>query len=304
MIIRVLSIFLYFCIEVSGAEIYRIGTFNIRALGKAKMRHPIVAPLLLRIISGFDVLAIQELRDKSQSTMPKIKKMLNYGPHDWSYMVGPRLGRTSYKEQYAFIFRSDKVRALQVATFPDKYDLFSREPTGVLFKRIGHSERFVLLNFHISPDDAGSEISYINSTVKWAREKFNIDTLILLGDFNADCAYYNELNLQKEAGQYGLRWLTGHQIDTNLAESHCTYDRIGVTGKALNWYQGREGVIRFDLADFASPPIVSTELQKSHHIWYKLMQRASTKFIHKGKIRHLNLQRISDHFPIWIELEL
>lgn len=290
--------------SISGVEVYRVGTFNIRALGKAKMRHPVVAPILLRIISGYDILAIQELRDKSQSTMPKVKKLLNSGPGQWSFATGPRLGRNSYKEQYVYVFRSDRFKLLKIKTFPDLKDVFAREPTAALFSIDHHNEKLVVLNYHIAPDDAAFEISHINSSVKWAMRAFKVNNLIVLGDFNADCSYYNEKFLQKDAGAFGLHWLTGNQVDTNLAESYCTYDRIGVTGKALKWYKGREGVIRFDLADFTTPPDLSVELQTTHHAWYELMQRASTKFIHKGVVRHLNLQRISDHYPLWIELEL
>ena len=54
---------------------------------------------IVKIISQFDIVAIQEIRDK-------------FGT-DYNYVIGPRLGRTSSsKEQYAYMYRADTVEPL------------------------------------------------------------------------------------------------------------------------------------------------------------------------------------------------
>lgn len=297
-----LSIILLLCVSFlhAGVTKVKIASFNIQSWGQAKMRHPVVVPILLRIVSKFDLIAVQELRDKSQSTVPRFIKLLNSGPSEYKYIVGPRLGRTRSKEQYVFIYKKKIFKALKTKTFPDKEDYFHREPTGVLFEFRNTQKRFVALNFHISPGKANEEISRIQAVLAWGKREFQSENILILGDFNSDCSYYDESKLKK----ISLFWYTGNNVDTTLGKNNCTYDRIASTGNIRKWHgvTGKRGVIRFDSKKFQKPPSISDNIRSNYPEWAEILSKASTIFIYKGKVRKLKHKRISDHFPIWIEL--
>ena len=83
----------------SGSTI-TIATFNIQVFGKSKLEKPQVMDLLARIVRRFDLVAIQEVRSLDQSIIPRFVEMINAEGRKYDYVLGPRLGRTSSKEQY------------------------------------------------------------------------------------------------------------------------------------------------------------------------------------------------------------
>ena len=58
-------------------EILRIGAFNIQAFGPTKSSKSDVMDIIARIIRTYDVVAIQELRDKSQTALPALIDLVN-----------------------------------------------------------------------------------------------------------------------------------------------------------------------------------------------------------------------------------
>ena len=58
--------------------------------------------VLADIIRTYDVIAIQEIRDASQTALPALVDLVNADGSQYDYVVSERLGRTSSKEQYAY----------------------------------------------------------------------------------------------------------------------------------------------------------------------------------------------------------
>ena len=79
---------------------------------------------------NFDLIAIQEVRSVAQDIMPHLIEMLNADGHQYDYAIGPRLGRTASKEQYAFVFDTQTIEIdrYQLYTVDDPDDLLHREP--------------------------------------------------------------------------------------------------------------------------------------------------------------------------------
>jgi len=78
-----------------------------------------------------------------------------------------------------------------------------------------------------------------------ARDHFkNERDFIILGDLNADCNYFYESAYENPAINH---WLIGNEMDTNLAKSSCTYDRIIITDGVEEDYAGNSSVFRFDI---------------------------------------------------------
>jgi len=83
----------------SSDETLRIGAFNIQVFGISKASKPEVMDVLADIIRTYDIIAIQEIRDKSQTALPTLVDLLNSDGSQYSYVVSERLGRTTSKEQ-------------------------------------------------------------------------------------------------------------------------------------------------------------------------------------------------------------
>jgi len=128
-------------------------------------------------------------------------------------------------------------------------DIFHREPFIAKFKAKGGSFDFVLITIHTDPDDATEEIKSLPKVVNAAMQIFPDEKdFIILGDLNVDCRYFNEEDRTNPLRSSEYIWLIINDMDTNIAESSCTYDRIIITNNTLEDYSGNFGVFRFDLS--------------------------------------------------------
>ena len=232
----------------TSSDFVKIASFNIQVFGITKADKAEVMEILAETISDFDIVAIQEIRDESGTAIEELEKAVDAIGDDYSYVIGPRLGRTSSKEQYAFMYRTSSISYMSSYTFDDSsYDLFHREPFIASFSVKGKDYDFVLLTFHTDPDEATEEINAIPETVEDARTHFPDEhDFIILGDLNADCSYFDETDPYCTLRVSEYNWLISNGADTNLASSSCTYDRIIITEDATEDYTGKSGVYRFD----------------------------------------------------------
>jgi len=142
----------------SQKDTISIASFNIQVFGKTKASKPGVMDTIVKIISQFDIVAIQEIRDKSGPAIVKLENMMDATGTDYNYVIGPRLGRTSSKEQYAYMYRADTIEPIDCITMEDSFDVFHREPYMCSFKVKNGTFDFVLITIHTDPDDATAEI--------------------------------------------------------------------------------------------------------------------------------------------------
>ena len=199
---------------------------------------------IVKIISQFDIVAIQEIRDKSGTAVVKLENMMDTTGTNYNYVIGPRLGRTSSKEQYAYMYGAGTIDITYIS-MEDSFDKFHREPYMCQFKAKTGNFDFVLIIIHTDPDDATDEIEALPLALTEARNHFkNESDFIILGDLNADCTYFDESAYKNTAINH---WLIGNEVDTNLAKSSCTYDRIIITDGVEEDYAGNSGVFRFDI---------------------------------------------------------
>jgi len=174
-----------------------------------------------------------------------------------------RTGRTSSKEQYAFLYRADRVAWTGVNyTYDDVNDVFEREPFVAGFR--SGSRDFLMVDIHTKPyDNTISEIAALGIVADDAQNRTGEDDIIILGDFNADCAYTDETKL--DVALPGFFWIVNNSEDTTVGTSDCTYDRIIYEGEV--GYEGQHGVLHFD----------------------------------ENMTRDAALN-VSDHYPVWAEL--
>ena len=248
-----------------------ISSFNIQTFGKKKLEDPWVIEKIVAIIRQFDVVAIQEVRAEDQTTIPRLIQRINSNGAKYDYLLGPRLGRTVSKEQYAFIYDTASVVSSPDAiyTIEDNADLLHREPLVARFvTRVPQGVRpfsFSLVNMHTDPDEVKTELPVMHTVMKGIREfeylSAHEDDVILMGDLNAGPKQFGLL-----AQIPGIYWIIDSEPTNTIRKSiwdNMIFDR-GVT----NEFTGRSGVL--DICDMFG-------------------------------IKVDDALRISDHLPIWAE---
>jgi endonuclease/exonuclease/phosphatase family metal-dependent hydrolase len=246
----------------------RIASFNIQAFGPAKLKKAQAMSVLVEVVRRFDVVAIQEIRSSDQNLLPAFVEMINADGRRYEYAIGPRLGRTSSKEQYAFVFDSDRMEIDRAAmyTVADPDDLLHREPLVAPFRVRGAAPSeaftFTLINIHTDPDEVQSELNVLDDVVQAVRnDGRGEDDVILLGDLNADDEHLGQL------GQLSNLMCALSQVPTNTRGNRM-YDNILFDRQATAEFDGRSGVL---------------DLQAEFNL---TLDQAL---------------EVSDHFPIWAE---
>jgi len=229
-------------VERTGATI-RIASFNIQVFGESKLAKPAVMEVLADTIRRFDVVAVQEVRAMTQDVLPRFLAMINSKGGSYDFVLGPRLGRTSSKEQYAFIYNraSIELQAGSVYTVEDPDDLLHREPLVAGFTVRGPSPAqaftFTLINIHTDPDEVKQEMNALDDVYRAVRDDGrNEDDVILLGDLNTDDAHLGELGQMP----YLVAAISKQPSNTR---GNKLYDNLIFDRRATTEFTGRSGVL-------------------------------------------------------------
>jgi deoxyribonuclease-1-like protein len=226
-----------------------IASFNIQVFGDEKAKKLEVMGTLRAIIRQFDVVAIQEIRTQDETFIPRfvefINRPLNAGDPQRNYdaVVGPRLGNTPQKEQYAFLFDTARIHHSPTSkyTVGDPENLLHREPLVASFMtRVNPDEAFTftLVNVHTDPSAnvLAGELDALAEVYRVVRlAGGNEDDVIMLGDFNADPAHMGRL-----AQIPGLTPLI-RNVYTNTRQN-ALYDNIVIHQPSTPEYAGTSSV--------------------------------------------------------------
>ena len=247
-------------------EAISIASFNIQAFGETKLAKPRVMEVLTAVVRQFDIVAVQEIRAKHADVLPRFVALINQDGSQYDYVLGPRLGRTTSKEQYAFIYDTTRVNIDRgtVYTVDDPADRLHREPLVTRFSARTSSNpfTFTLVDIHTDPDEVRSEVAALSDVFRAVQnDGTREDDVILLGDLNADENHLGQLARLSHIATA----IRGQP--TNTRGTHA-YDNLVFDTKATTEFTGRSGV--YDL------------------------------------IRELGLSleealQVSDHFPVWAE---
>jgi deoxyribonuclease-1-like protein len=260
---------------MNGGPAIRIATFNACMFGDKKATKPYVMATIADIVRQFQIVAIQEIRTENEYFIDNfLRTYVNVDGRKYDKVIGPRLGRTSSKEQYVFIYdtASIDVNPRCVFTVNDPDDLLEREPLVAMFRVRGpppeQAFTFVLIDMHTSPPRKGDphraekECDVLADVYQAVRRACpGEDDIILLGDLNVDDQHLGELG--RISGIYPV---VRHTY-TNTRQN-AQYDNIIFHGPSTTEFTGRWGVYNF------AQPI------------------------------GLNIDQaleVSDHFPVWAE---
>ncbi|XP_008069311.1 deoxyribonuclease-1 [Carlito syrichta] len=259
----------------------KIAAFNIRTFGETKMSNATLSSYIVQILSRYDIALVQEVRDSHLTAVGKLLDELNQDtPNTYHYVVSEPLGRNSYKERYLFVYRPDQVSVLDSYYYDDGCepcgnDTFSREPAVVKFSSpFTEVREFAIVPLHAAPMDAVAEIDALYDVYLDVQQKWGMEDIMLMGDFNAGCSYvtpshWPSIRLRTNPA---FQWLIPDTADTTATSTHCAYDRIVVAGNLL------QGAV---VSDSAAP----FDFQAAYGLSSQLAQA------------------ISDHYPVEVMLK-
>jgi endonuclease/exonuclease/phosphatase family metal-dependent hydrolase len=248
------------------ADAVLVGSFNIQVFGESKVAKSQVVDVLARVVRGLDVVAIQEVRAKSDDVIPHFLSAINADGSRYQYVIGPRLGRTVSKEQYCFIYDSTRIELdpSSVGTVPNPGDLMHRAPLHARFRvRTNPPEAgfsFWLVDIHTDPDEVPQEVDALaNVFVAMKSLRPDEDDVILLGDLNAGPPQFGRIKQIP-----GIGWAVSG-VTTNTRRTK-TYDNLIFDRTATTEYTGRWGVL--DLQDtFGLPLAKALEVSDHNPVW-------------------------------------
>ena len=217
----------------------KIASFNIQVFGEEKVKDAKTTDVLVKIIRGFDVVAIQEIRAKDPQFIPRFVQQVNSTGMQYSFALGPRLGNTTSQEQYAFLFNLARVEIdpTSVYTVGDPANMLHREPLVAGFRTRaappGEAFTFTLVNMHTDPDVAKAECDALAAVFRAVRDDGRgEDDIILLGDFNANPENMGQLR----ALPYISYVVSGvpTMVEGNRTNDNILFDRRATT-EFVNW---------------------------------------------------------------------
>ncbi|XP_032086677.1 deoxyribonuclease-1-like 2 [Thamnophis elegans] len=261
-------------LHAAAAAALKICTFNIQSFGDSKLSDQSVSKIIVKILSRYDLVLVQEVRDADLSAVQELLGRLNRASkHSYDYVASETLGRENYKEAYLFLYRTESFFLVDQYQYPNPDSTFSRPPFVLKFAASSPKKELVLVPLHTPPSDAVAEIDALYDVYLKIIDKWQTDNIMFLGDFNADCSYVGK----KDWSSIRLRtsevfhWLISDDTDTTVGKSDCAYDRIVVSGSKLRKWIVPKSAKVFDF-------------QRA----FKLSQEEALA--------------VSDHFPVEVEL--
>ena len=220
-----------------------ICSFNIQVFGESKLAKPEVVDVLTRVVRFFDIVAIQEVRAKSDSVVPTFVQAVNADGSRYHWVIGPRLGRSASKEQYTFVYDTNRIEIdpSSLGTAPNPGDRMHRPPMFARFRtRTSPPEAaftFWMVDIHTDPDEVPQEVDALADVfVAMQRARPDEDDVILLGDLNAAPNQFGRITQIPNIG-----WaVSGTTTNTRRNK---TYDNIIFSRTATAEYLGRWGVL-------------------------------------------------------------
>lgn len=182
---QILTFILLCCLAPAAFSDILVASWNIKHLGYQNDKD---INKVAHVIQHFDFVAIQELMNGE--ALVNLEAVLeNATGEGWSSMASHALGRSTYREHAAFIWRDSAVEYDSGAVvFIDNRDVFAREPFSAKFRSQRSGQTFAAGTVHITyGDNIGDrlpEVAALADYWEWMEEVYPDTPRLLLGDFN------------------------------------------------------------------------------------------------------------------------
>ncbi|MFH1825046.1 MAG: endonuclease/exonuclease/phosphatase family protein [Candidatus Firestonebacteria bacterium] len=249
----------------------KIASFNIQIFGQTKIKNDEVMQIISKIVKQYDLVAIQEVRSTEQNVIPTLLNYINDANTKYDYIISERLGRSTSKEQYVFVYNTKTINLIPNSSYVagDPDDVFEREPFIASFKA-GNFD-FTIVDNHVKPEDVEAELTHLKIEINKIYDGSSEKDVIVVGDMNADGSYFKEEKLAVILPEWTQ--MIGNNVDTTVGTADNTYDRMMTRDTTANVeYTGNSGAFRWD-----------TE--------YNVTDSAFIK-------------KVSDHYPVYAEFRV
>jgi len=207
--------------EEPSDDYLSLANWNLQIFGISKASDQELMNDYASIISDYDIVFIQEIRDSSGTAFNQLCSLMN----GYTCEVSSRAGRTQSKEQYGIIYKNYISLENFVDYNPDSLDRWERPPVKATFNVNNYT--FSVYNLHAKPSEVQMELRGLQNIVS------NNGNEVIIGDLNADCTYYD--------AYYGTEfdswnWVISDYEDTTVSSTDCAYDRIILNDDAYEEY--------------------------------------------------------------------
>ncbi len=251
----------------AASQRIKIASFNAQSLGAEKLANPAIMELLVNLLKQFDIVALQEVHSPRDDILPNLIDRLNQSGRHYDYLIGPRVGRATNRDQFAFVFDTSRVETdrFQLYTVEDPDDLVSYDPLVAWFRCKGvptqQAFTFSLVNVRIDPDAAHAELGLLPNLIEAVtRDGRGEDDWILAGDFGVAASQLTMLDRSQ------VRFAV-QETPTDVVGEQMR-DLILFSSRGTTEFTGRGGV--FD-------------------------------FLRKFNLSLERALEVSDHLPVWAE---
>lgn len=299
-------------VPAKSASKLLVATWNVRELGRTyggSTRSDEAIAYLAEVISAFDVVALQEVRNQL-GDFKRLLKML--GPDYASFVTDITVGRPGNQERMAFVYDHRRVSfggfAGQVVLPPlpggEPAEQLARAPFMVGF-RAGWF-RFVICTAHIYYGTAvandARRVAEIDALAKFLASRANDEAAwssnyVVLGDFNVFSTEDETFKALHKSGFRVPKNILGH--GSNVAGDKC-FDQIAfmasVLGKRLDRAAG--GVVN------ALDVVYRDADEKEYAAEMGEAYASKSGKKRTAYYRAWRTYKLSDHRPLWIELDV
>lgn len=162
-----------------------VGSFNVLHLGWSNGKN---YEKLAHVAKHFDLLALQEVMTE-EGLERLVNEMEAASGERWGVMASHAIGRGSYREMYAFVWRERAVEyAGGAVVYIDARDQFAREPFLAKFRSRHTGQEIAMANIHVlygnSVGDRLPEIQAMADIWDWMAEVYPGVPRKIVGDFN------------------------------------------------------------------------------------------------------------------------
>jgi hypothetical protein len=178
----------------------RIATFDLDGLDDTRLGNPKVCESLVRIISRFDVVALQQIHSSNRGVLMRLKDQINATGRSFDFVTCPTLDRDQVESYNAMLFDATTVEVdhASVHSVDAPPGTFHVRPLVAEFRVRGQpaSEAFTfaLVNVLVDPRRGPQELDALALAFRAERDSgHGEDDIIMLGDFESDPEHFGRL---------------------------------------------------------------------------------------------------------------
>ena len=221
----------------------RLATFDLDGLDDNRLGNPKVCDSLVRILSRFDVVALQHIRAGNRGLLMRLKDQINATGRCFDFVTCPTLDRDQVEIYNAMLFDATtlEVDHSTVHSVDAPPGTFHVRPLVAEFRVRGpppsEAFTFMLVNVLVDPRRAPQELDSLADVFRAAGHSgHGEDDIIMLGDFEADLDHFGRLGR--------VPWLVAavNGVPTTTRGTRLA-DNILFDRRATVEYTGRSGVL-------------------------------------------------------------